>query len=170
MEKKDDYLVKGVLSGDTLILSGKVKKDSEDIPEEKIVRLSCIQVPRCGTSNNLLEEPYGWQAREYLRKVALGKVAKFSEDYKIKELVFGQVTIGGKSIAIGVVEQGFANVSNVSKQNDKLATSDYYVKLKAAEESAIKEQLGIHGDAKEGEKTVRKVIILPSLKEVKMIL
>ena len=36
-----------------MILSGKMKKNSEEAPEEKIFYLSLISAPRSGNSNNL---------------------------------------------------------------------------------------------------------------------
>ena len=52
MEKVKKALVKGVLSGDTLLLSGKLSKNSPNsIPEEPTIILTGIQSPKIGNSS-----------------------------------------------------------------------------------------------------------------------
>ena len=66
-------LVKGVLSGDTIIISGPLSKDYS-LPEEFNLTLTGVFAPKIGNSSKLEEEPYSFESREFLRKLIIGKV------------------------------------------------------------------------------------------------
>jgi staphylococcal nuclease domain-containing protein 1 len=143
MEKLYEGLVKGTPSGDQVIISGKVKKNSDEVPEEQTIYLSLIQAPKSATSNTSDEEPYGWDARESLRQSVLGKVVKYTIDYKINEKVFGQVYCENKNVNLDLVKNGLAKVGFIGKYNESMSKSEYYSKLQTAESEAKKQKLGL---------------------------
>jgi staphylococcal nuclease domain-containing protein 1 len=155
MEKLYEGLVKGVPSGDSIIISGKVKKNSDDVPEEKTIFLSVVSAPRCAHSNNPEEEPYGWESRDFLRRAVLGKVVKYTVDYKINDRTFGQVYLEGKNVAIDLVKNGLAKVGFISKNNESLAKGEYFTKLQSSENEAKKSKVNIWGNQ---ERHKRKIV------------
>jgi len=80
-------IVKQVLSGDTIIVRGQPKGGP---PPERTVCLSNIQAPRLARRSNpnfpdsveTKDEPYAWEAREFLRKRLVGKEVCFTVEYK----------------------------------------------------------------------------------------
>ena len=142
MEKMQEGLVKGVLSGDQVIISGKMKKNSEEAPEEKPFYLSLLSAPRSGSSNNLEEEAFAWDARDFLRQKVLGKVVKTTSDYKNNEKQFGQIYIDGVNINLELVRNGLAKVGFVPK-NEAIGKGEYFSKLQAAEAEAKKAKVGM---------------------------
>ncbi len=145
MEKLQECLVKGVLSGDTVILSGKIKKNSDEAPEEKNLYLSLLSAPRCGSSNNLEEEPFAWNSRDFLRQHVLGKVIKYTIDYKNNERQYGQIYFEGKNINLDLVKNGYAKIGFVPK-SEAVSKGEYHSKLQAAEGEAKKAKLNIWSD------------------------
>ena len=143
MEKLQEGLVKGVFSGDYVVLSGRIKKNSNELPEEKNLYLSLIQAPRVASSNNTEEEPFGWDSRDFLRNQILGKVVKYTIEYKNNDKTFGQIFLDGKNINIDVVKNGFAKIGFIGKHNEASTKGDFYAKLQAAETEAKKASLNI---------------------------
>jgi len=143
MEKIQEGLIKGVLNGDTVIISGKVKKNSEEAPEEKIMHLSMISAPRSGSSNSLEEDPFGWEAKDFLRQLTLSKVVKYTVDYKFNDKPYGQIYLDGKNLNIELVKNGFAKIGFVQKHNEALTKGEYFSKLQAAETEAKKKKTNI---------------------------
>jgi staphylococcal nuclease domain-containing protein 1 len=142
MEKMQEGLVKGVLNGDCVILSGKIKKNCEEAPEEKTFYLSLVSSPRCGTSNNVEEEAFAWDARDFLRQKVLGKVVKYSTDYKNNDKTYGQIIIDGENMNVELVKKGLAKIGFVPK-NDAVSKGETFSKLQAAENEAKKNKLNI---------------------------
>ncbi|XP_014370045.2 staphylococcal nuclease domain-containing protein 1 [Papilio machaon] len=76
-------IAKMVLSGDTVIIRGQPQGGP---PPEKVIALSGITAPKLArqkTVNNNTEtkdEPFGWEAREFLRKKLVGKVVTFTAE------------------------------------------------------------------------------------------
>ena len=143
MEKTIEGLVKGVFSGDYIVISGKIKKGSDTLPEEKNLYLSLLTSPRVANSNNSEEEPFGWDSRDFLRQQILGKVVKYTVDYKNNDKTSGQVFIDGKNMNIEMVKNGFAKIGFIGKQNEHLTKGEFYSNLQAAENEARKSNLGI---------------------------
>ncbi|KAG1112562.1 hypothetical protein G6F42_014708 [Rhizopus arrhizus] len=73
-------VVKNVLSGDTVILRGKPRPNGP--PAERLLALSNVQAPRLGNTTRS-DEPFGYGAREFLRKLLVGKEVSFVSDYTI---------------------------------------------------------------------------------------
>ncbi|CAH2103312.1 unnamed protein product [Euphydryas editha] len=76
-------IVKQVLSGDTIIIR---KQPQGGPPPEKVIALSGITAPKLArqrTANNDTEtkdEPFAWEAREFLRKKLVGKEVIFTAE------------------------------------------------------------------------------------------
>jgi staphylococcal nuclease domain-containing protein 1 len=144
MEKTQEGLVKGVFSGDHIVISGKIKKGSNELPEEKVLYLSLIQSPRVANSNNSSEEEaFGWDSRDFLRQKVLGNVVKYTLDYKNNDKSFGQVFLKGVNINVEMVQNGFAKIGFISKNNEVLNKSEFGTTLKTAENEARKLNSGI---------------------------
>ena len=73
-------LVKGVISGDTIIISKAFSKDYS-LPEEFNLTLTGVIAPKIGNSSKLEEEPYSFESREFLRKLIIGKVVNYKIDF-----------------------------------------------------------------------------------------
>lgn len=107
-------LVKEVPSGDTVVISGVVKPGV--VPPEKRITLSSLIAPRLGRRDGTTpDEPFAWQAREFLRKRAIGQPCVFRVDYTLDAVAgreFGSVFVGEAkdNLAVAVVEAGWAKV------------------------------------------------------------
>jgi staphylococcal nuclease domain-containing protein 1 len=143
MDKMNDGLVKGVFSGDYVVISGKIKKGSDELPEEKNLYLSLIQAPRVANSNSSEEESFGWDSREFLRQLILGKVVKYTIDYKNNDKTSGQIFIDGKNINLEMVKNGYAKLGFIGKHNESMAKGEYHSNLQNAENEARKLNLGL---------------------------
>lgn len=142
MEKMIEGYVKGVLSGDMISISGKIKKGSDNAPEEKTLILSLLQAPKINSSTTYEEDPCGWESRLYLRDMLIGKIIKYSIDYKVNDMQYGQVNCDGKNVNLEMVKNGYVKV-NTSKSGEVMFKTDYFNKVKKAEEDAKKSKLGI---------------------------
>ena len=73
--------VKGVPTANRILLQGPA--GSTGIPLEKSINLIGIIVQRIALSDNIeIEENYGFEAREYLRNLLIGKKIKFYIELK----------------------------------------------------------------------------------------
>jgi len=132
------YAVKGVTSGDTLVLLVPNKLP----PVEKTVTLSNIDTPKLArkTGSPANDEPYAWEAREFNRKMLIGKMVKFQHEYSVDriEREFGKVTLqNGDNVAELLVAEGLAEVRH--NQQNKGEKNE---KLEAAQEQAKREKKG----------------------------
>uniref|UniRef100_A0A1W7R9I0 Staphylococcal nuclease domain-containing protein 1 n=1 Tax=Hadrurus spadix TaxID=141984 RepID=A0A1W7R9I0_9SCOR len=125
-------IVKQILSGDALIIRGQPRGGP---PPEKQVNLSNIIAPKLARRANLnieksqdtKDEPYAWEAREFLRKKLIGKEVCFVLDYKVPSTAreYGIIYLGkdpsGENINEAIVAEGLAEVRQTgAKPNDVL--------------------------------------------------
>ena len=72
--------VKAVLSGDSVVLIGALASaptgPSPEFPEKQL-SLTGVTAPRFSRSKNQKDEPFAYEAREFLRKLCIGKVVSF---------------------------------------------------------------------------------------------
>lgn len=136
--------VKGVPSGDTIILQGNVTK--EGLPLEKTIRLNGINAPRMGDLEKP-EESFAFEAREYLRKRVIGKEVHFYIESKFNEREFGRITLNDEDVAIGVLAEGYAKLHEEMK--NKPVNFDKY---KEATDEAQKKAKGIWGNTEKSRK------------------
>eukprot|EP00299_Pterocystis_sp_00344_P018055 c9026_g1_i1.p1 GENE.c9026_g1_i1~~c9026_g1_i1.p1 ORF type:complete len:890 (+),score=268.03 c9026_g1_i1:30-2672(+) len=116
-------LVKAVPNGDTLVIMNAAHKGGP--PPEKRVTLSGIVVPRIGYKKDdtfVADEDYAWEAREFLRKLVIGKNVTFQVEHTLedKDRCFGSVFLEGENIAALMVERGWAKVRPGNEKNAEL--------------------------------------------------
>ena len=145
MEKSGEGYVKGVLSGDYIVISGKLKKNSDDVPEEINLFLTGLNAPKINSQSSYEEDFCGWESRNFLRQRIIGKIVKYNVDYNQGANLVGQVFFEGKNLNVELVRKGLAKV-NTTKSNEALMKTGFFANMKKAEEEASKSNLGIHGN------------------------
>ncbi|KFM27295.1 Nuclease domain-containing protein 1 [Auxenochlorella protothecoides] len=133
-------VVKEVLSGDTLVVAGAVKSG---IPPEKRLTLASLIAPRLGRRDGSTpDEPFAWDAREFLRKLTVGKPVVFRVEYTLDQSAgreFGSVFLNERdNVAVAVVAAGYAKVRPAGGQQ-----SAFYENLARAQEQAEAKALGL---------------------------
>lgn len=129
-----------VLSGDSIIVRGPPRNGP---PPEKQINFSNVLAPRLARrptgnsdSQEVLDEPWAWEAREFLRKKLIGVEVYFSADKPANSTrYYGTVYLGpDASTAVNVTEllvaEGFASVRRENSKAPEVA------KLAALEDQA----------------------------------
>ena len=100
-------VVKSVTSGDTVVVMG--VDASKGPPPEKLLSLSGIAAPRLGNKSTA-DQPHAWEAREWLRRRAVGQRVTFQVDAQgAANRAFGAVFLSdGASLASELVSAGWA--------------------------------------------------------------
>ena len=153
-------LVKGVTSGDTIIISGKLPKNpvEGDLPEELTLNLTGVFAPKIANSSKLEEEPYAYESREFLRKKLIGKVVQYKVDYVHNDRKFGHVVFEDKNINAEILENGLAKLSFIPKGHENLYKTDLWTTLQEADKAAKEKKVGIYSSVdKENNNNVRKL-------------
>lgn len=143
-----------VLDGGTVIIRGQPRNGP---PPERLLALAEIEAPRLARRpgpNSVAtdDEPFAWQAREFLRQMLVGKPLLGSVSYTVPSgREFGTVLVGstdpekGENVALKLVAEGLARV----RENSSDAV------LKEAQEAAKAAGKGVwSGDSSVG---VRKI-------------
>lgn len=118
--------VKNVLSGDTLLLSSPNKPDF-------IFGLSCVRAPAIGAN-----EPYSFQSKEALRRLALGKLIRYHVAYTTHSgREFGDFSIDQDKIS-SIVETLISKGSVKVKENEREEYNDLQARART-------ESLGLWG-------------------------
>ena len=173
-------LVKGVLSGDTIIISGALSKDYS-LPEEINLTLTGVFAPKIGNASKLEEEPYSFESREFLRKLIIGKVVHYKIDYSHNDRKFGHIKFENKLINAEILKSGYARIGYLPKTQENLYKSELWTSLKAAEKEAMDNKRGIYEvkednkrgiyevkeEKEEKDKHIRKLGNLSDLEEAK---
>lgn len=104
-------IVKQILSGDAVVIRGQPQGGP---PPEKTVCLSNITAPRMARRPNpnqegsveTKDEPFAWEAREFLRKKLIGKDIVFVKEYEVPgtKRVYGVIYAGKDTTAENVTE------------------------------------------------------------------
>uniref|UniRef100_A0A2I9LPS2 Staphylococcal nuclease domain-containing protein 1 n=1 Tax=Centruroides hentzi TaxID=88313 RepID=A0A2I9LPS2_9SCOR len=125
-------IVKQIISGDALIIRGHPRGGP---PPEKQVNLSNIIAPKLARraavnaerQQDTKDEPYAWEAREFLRKKLIGKEVCFLLDYKAPSgsREYGIIYLGkdttGENINEAVIAEGLGEVRQTgAKPNEAL--------------------------------------------------
>ncbi|RWS27604.1 staphylococcal nuclease domain-containing protein 1-like protein [Leptotrombidium deliense] len=135
-----------VLSGDTVIIRGTPRGGP---PPEASVSLAYISAPKIGRkipskdgeeAKIINDEPYAWEAREFLRKLLIGKEVTFRYEYTIPTTIpnakareCGHLFVNdNENVADKLVSEGLAKVIR-RKQNE---SNEDYQRLIALEEEA----------------------------------
>ncbi|KAJ9612208.1 hypothetical protein H2200_003805 [Cladophialophora chaetospira] len=112
--------------------------------EERKVTLSSIRQPK---PSDPKQAPFGADSKEFVRKRLIGKHVKVSIDGKkpasegFEEREVATISVGGKNIALSLVEAGYASVIRHRRDDDD--RSPEYDALLLAEESAQKDGKGM---------------------------
>ncbi|CAH8577003.1 unnamed protein product [Schistosoma rodhaini] len=135
-------IVKQVLSGDTIMIRDRPINGPP--PERTIIlsNISCGRVarkPSTGVPTGTSEDPFAWEAREFVRTLLIGKEVCYSiETEQPSGRKYGCVYVGknisGENVALSLVEQGLAEVR---KLNPTVAAKNkVYQQLVTAQEQA----------------------------------
>eukprot|EP00281_Chroomonas_sp_CCMP1168_P008191 CAMPEP_0206267944 /NCGR_PEP_ID=MMETSP0047_2-20121206/31432_1 /ASSEMBLY_ACC=CAM_ASM_000192 /TAXON_ID=195065 /ORGANISM="Chroomonas mesostigmatica_cf, Strain CCMP1168" /LENGTH=890 /DNA_ID=CAMNT_0053696207 /DNA_START=148 /DNA_END=2823 /DNA_ORIENTATION=+ len=135
-----------VISGDFMVV-----KDLAVPPVEHRIALSSIRAPKLGRRDEK-DEPYAYEAREFLRSRLIGRKVTVGIDYirplpnstSESERVFASVCEGPNNVAIALVANGLATV--MKHRGDDQDRSLYYDDLLQAEAAAARDKKGLHGD------------------------
>lgn len=135
-----------VISGDFMVI-----KDFAVPPVEHRIALSSIRSPKLGRRDEK-DEPYAYEAREFLRSRLIGRKVTVGIDYiralpnstSETERVFASVLEGQNNVAIALVANGLA--SAMKHRGDDQDRSLYYDDIIQAEAAAARDKKGIHGD------------------------
>lgn len=140
-------LVKAVNSGDYLTIT----KGGKDYN----IFLASVSAPKMGSSSRV-EEPYGFEAREYLRDKIIGRKCDFYPEYNFGGRDYGSLVVEGENQGISIVKSGLAKVL---ERKGALPVSTKYDELIEAQNEAKGKKIGIHGstDPKYLEKHTRNV-------------
>ncbi|KAK7868266.1 hypothetical protein R5R35_000663 [Gryllus longicercus] len=118
-------IVKQILSGDSLIIRGQPKGGP---PPEKQINLSYITAPKLarrpgpGGGEISKDEPYAWEAREFLRKKLVGEEVLFTlENSPNTTREYGSVYLGkdittGENVTELLLAEGLASVRDSVRQ------------------------------------------------------
>lgn len=135
-------VVKQVLDGGAVVIRGPPRNGP---PAERTLALTNIDAPRLGrrptpSQAATEDEPYAWEAREFLRQLTVGKqvlghvVHTANREYGV--LMTGDNPETGEDVALKLVQEGFAKV----RENCQDAA------LTEAQEAAKNAKKGVWGD------------------------
>lgn len=114
-------IVKQVLSGDTVVIRGQPRGGP---PPVRTLYLSNITAPKLAkrpteTISETKDEPFAWEAREFLRKKLVGKEVIFFVEYSTNNRDYGTVYLGkdrsGENVAESLVSEGLVDVRQGGK-------------------------------------------------------
>ena len=127
VEKKKEMkmitgLIKAVHSGDYVTIHKSIKGG----PSKEIAAyLASVQAPKMGSSQRV-EEPYAFDAREFLREKIIGKKCEFTPEYEFGGRTYGTLIVNGENMNIAIVKAGLAKVI---EKKGAMATSSHYEEL-----------------------------------------
>ncbi|KAL8444716.1 hypothetical protein Emag_005345 [Eimeria magna] len=144
--------VKEVISGDTLVLVGVPKGGP---PPEKRVSLSSVVAPRVAMkslTHETHDEPYGWPAREFMRKYLIGQQVNFKVEFAMNGKEYACVTFKGENVACELLRRGLAKL----RENKNPPQAHDLEELEQCEMEAKTRQLGLHA-SDPGSSTIRQI-------------
>lgn len=105
-------VVKAVSSGDTIVLMGAPKVRGE-MPPERTIILTGINAPRFARGKTSVDEPWAWEARELIRKKAIGQQVSFNVQHSAGDRDYGNVYVGDENLSHSLLKSGFANLKDL---------------------------------------------------------
>merc|ERR1712142_568504 len=148
-------IVKTCLSGDCVVIRGRPRGGP---PPEITLALSSVTAPRIARRANPAnpadpgteEEPYGWEAREFLRKKLVGKEVLFTEENTMPTRTYGNIYLPTdptvkdinlcENITKTMISEGFLRVRETNRMTDEQTDN------KNLSEEARTQQKGIHNE------------------------
>lgn len=110
-------IVKAVLSGDTIVVAGSAKNGPA---VEKRLILANVTSPKLAQTRDEKDEPFAYQAREFLRERVLGRVVQFvlpgasvesaANSTEAGKQDFADITFGNINLSELMVKSGYATV------------------------------------------------------------
>lgn len=124
-------VVKQVTSADCVVIRSLTVKDGKNL--EKTVMLANINAPRLGRRINPTspdsvvepDQPYAFEAREFLRKRVLGKEVCFVKEATTTnnldrgQLYLGRDTVSGENVADALISAGLVEVRRTNKGSEE---------------------------------------------------
>jgi len=146
MESKiETKIVKQVISSDGFIARDRPRGCA---PSEITIYLSYISTPKIGRMKDgeyTNDEPWAWQAREFLRKLLIGKEIQYREDYKLSSnVIAGTVYLNNskESINLQLVKAGLSEIN----RKKPLPDTEEFKLLQEAENEAKAKAIGRWSD------------------------
>ncbi|KAI0700878.1 hypothetical protein BC835DRAFT_1404699 [Cytidiella melzeri] len=108
-----------VISGDSLVLHGPPGPNGKP-PKERVLHLADITAPRMGTATRE-DEPWAYEAREYLRSHVVGKPITFTVAHNLPsndetERAIGSAEIAGLDVASELLKAGWAKLKDLKRE------------------------------------------------------
>jgi len=122
VEKKDKVLkglIKAVHSGDYLTITKSSKLNG---PSDHNIYLASVTAPKIGSTNRV-EEPFGFEAREFLREKIIGKKAEFTYEYIYGGRDYGTLVVDGVNYNLAIIKAGLAKI--IEKKGAMAASANY---------------------------------------------
>lgn len=120
--------VKAVPTGDTVVVMGRPVNGP---PPELQLSLSGVASPRLARGPSGADEPFAWEAREFLRKLVLGKAVRFRQENASKGgRAYGSLWLPGanggppESVAMLAVRAGWCVVQRGEEGSSELAAAE----------------------------------------------
>ncbi|KAI0063561.1 transcription factor [Artomyces pyxidatus] len=111
-------IVKSAISGDSLVLRGRPGPQGQP-PKERILHLADVSSPRLGNASRE-DEPWAYEAREFLRAMAVGKEITFTSSHQLppnedvpRDLGNGEVN--GLDVSNELLRNGWAKVKEFKR-------------------------------------------------------
>ncbi|KAJ8515253.1 hypothetical protein ONZ45_g7284 [Pleurotus djamor] len=130
-------IVKSVISGDSLLLRGRPGAQGQP-PKERVLHLADVSAPRMGSSTRE-DEPWAFEAREFMRVHAVGKEVTFTSIHSLPSnddvpRDLGSAEIGGVDLSTELLKNGWAKIKESKRDptEDDLKKKDIENEAKAA--------------------------------------
>ena len=124
-----------------------VGKSVSGPPPEITITLTNILCPKVARGPQQTDEPFAWAAREFLRKLCIGKQVTFRVTQSVPSInrTFGEVELAGEKLSVIMVREGYASV----KENRDSQNIDEYNNLLELEQAAKNAKIGMYTDIPE---------------------
>ncbi|KAF9183792.1 hypothetical protein BGZ51_003746 [Haplosporangium sp. Z 767] len=138
--------VKSVLSADMVVLSGRPRPGGP--PATRTLGLNYIQAPKLGNKDRP-DEPFAFAARNFLRKLLVGKEVMFRVDYTVPNSgrEYGAIFLNQENVAHTLVREGWADVREIRASDAENVDVEALYSYKAEAQAAKR---GIWADNESG--------------------
>ncbi|KAG9221028.1 hypothetical protein CCMSSC00406_0002372 [Pleurotus cornucopiae] len=130
-------IVKSVISGDSLLLRGRPGPQGQP-PKERVLHLADVSAPRMGSSTRE-DEPWAFEAREFMRVHAVGKEVTFTSIHSLPSnddvpRDLGSAEIGGVDLSTELLKNGWAKIKESKRDptEEDLKKKEIEIEAKAA--------------------------------------
>ena len=107
-------------------------------------------------SSNRQEEPFGFEAREFLRERIIGKKCEFIPEYQHGGRDYGTLIVNGENMNLAIIKAGLAKVL---EKKGNIQTASNYDELINAQNEMKNKKAGVWStDPKHLEKHTRNVV------------